>query len=693
MVRLQRHGDLAVVEIDHPPVNALSNALRAEILGALKEFFDDKVLRAAVLLCAGKTFIAGADLREFDKPPGEVTTADICRALDGSQKPVVVALHGTALGGGFEIALACHARIMAPDGRVGLPEVRVGLIPGAGGAQRLVRLVGAMAALDLVTSGRHVPADEAIKLGLVEAIATDLRKQAIARARTLVDAGALPRVRDRAVPPCDRAAFDAAVAAVRRRARGALARCVPPRRSAGRSTCPSMRRSRTSARQRWNCAAARSRWRCGICSTPTGPPRAVPEVGGRVAKTWPLKHAGVVGGGTMGSGIAISLADSGLDVTLIEVNEDAVRAAAGRVRTVYDRHLKSGRIGKPVYDERLARIRYQTNLAQLAGADIVIEAVIEELPAKLDVFGKLSAIVRRDCVLASNTSALNVNLMADVVDAPERVLGMHFFSPAHVMRLLEIVRADRTLPEVLSTAMALAKRIGKQAVISGVCDGFIGNRILAKWVAAVRFRALEDGAYPQDVDAAVEAYGFAMGPYAVADLAGLDIGWAQRRAAAPTRDPRIRYVPDQRLAVRDGTVRPEDRRRLLPARGRQAAGRSGGERAGGARLGGAAGDAAAGAGGGNPAARARRHGERGGEDPGRGDRAAAVRHRRGAGGRLRLSGLARRADVRGRPDRARRGAGAGGADAQGGRPGLGAGAAVAGNGRGGSDFCRVEPVA
>jgi 3-hydroxyacyl-CoA dehydrogenase len=250
----------------------------------------------------------------------------------------------------------------------------------------------------------------------------------------------------------------------------------------------------------------------------------------------------VVGGGTMGSGIAISLADSGLDVTLIEVTQEAVRAAEGRIRTVYDRHVRTGRLTAQAHAERMQRIRFETDLGALHDSDIVIEAVIEELPAKLDVFRRLSAIVRRDCVLASNTSALNVNLMADVVDAPERVLGTHFFSPAHVMRLLEIVRADRTLPEVLSTAMTLAKRIGKQAVISGVCDGFIGNRILAKWWRQCDF-ALEDGALPQEVDAAVEAYGFAMGPYAVADLAGLDIGWAQRKAAAPTRDPRIRAVP------------------------------------------------------------------------------------------------------------------------------------------------------
>jgi 3-hydroxyacyl-CoA dehydrogenase len=542
MVRLQRHGDLAVIEIDHPPVNALSNALRREILAAVQEFIADPVLRAAVLVCVGKTFIAGADLREFDKPPGEVTTADICRALDASPKPVVVALHGTALGGGFEIALACHARIMAPDGRVGLPESRVGLIPGAGGTQHLVRLVGAIAALDMVTTGRHVPADEAVKLGLVEEIATDLRKQAINRARTLADAGSWPRVRDRAVPPCDRAAFDAAVAAVRRRARGALAPVRAAEAVGWALDLPfdeGVARERTAALELRGGPQSRALRHLFHAERIAA---RMPEVDGHVPKPWPLKHAGVVGGGTMGSGIAISLADSGLDVTLVEVNADAIRAAEGRIRTVYDRHLKTGRISPAVHAERLARIRFEENLAQLADTDIVIEATIEELPAKVETFRKLSAVVRRDCVLASNTSALNVNLMADVVDAPERVLGTHFFSPAHVMRLLEIVRADRTSPEVLSTAVALAKRIGKQAVISGVCDGFIGNRILAKWWRQCDF-ALEDGAYPQEVDAAVEAYGFAMGPYAVADLAGLDIGWAQRRAAAPTRDPRIRYVP------------------------------------------------------------------------------------------------------------------------------------------------------
>jgi 3-hydroxyacyl-CoA dehydrogenase len=542
LARLRRHGDLATIEVDNPPVNLLTNALRRELLAALREFIADPVLRAAVLKCAGKTFIAGADVREFDKPPGEVTTGDICATLDASPKPVVAALHGTALGSGFEIALACHARIMAPDGRVGLPESRIGLIPAAGGTQRLPRLAGAMASLEMLATGRNVPADEALKLGLVDEIATDLDKEATNRARALAGAGAWPRVRDHAAPPCDRAAFDAAVAAVRRRARGAIA---PVRAAEAVGWALDLPFDEGAARERAVALELRggpqSRALRHLFHAERIAAR-IPEVDGHAPKSWPLKHAGVLGGGTMGSGIAISLADSGLEVTLIEVTPEAVRAAEGRIRTVYDRHLKSGRISDQTHAERTARIRFATELAAVHDCDIVIEAIIEELPAKLDAFRRLSAVVRRDCVLASNTSALNVNLMADVVDAPERVLGMHFFSPAHVMRLLEVIRADRTLPEVLSTAMTLARRIGKQPVISGVCDGFIGNRILAKWWRQCDF-ALEDGALPHEVDAALEAYGFAMGPYAVADLAGLDIGWAQRKAAAPTRDPRIRYVP------------------------------------------------------------------------------------------------------------------------------------------------------
>jgi 3-hydroxyacyl-CoA dehydrogenase len=263
---------------------------------------------------------------------------------------------------------------------------------------------------------------------------------------------------------------------------------------------------------------------------------------GPEAQPWPVREAGVVGGGTMGSGIAVAMADSGLSVTLVEVSAAAVQAAEGRIRAVYDRQVKSGRLSAAEQAARLGRIRFAQDVAALQQADLVVEAIIETIEAKQDVFRRLSAVTRRDTILASNTSYLDIDLLADVVDNPERVLGLHFFSPAHVMRLLEIVRTGRTAPQVLATALALAKRIRKQPVISGICDGFIGNRILSVWRRQCDF-ALEDGALPHEVDAALEQFGMAMGPYAVADLAGLDIGWATRKRQAPTRDPAARYVP------------------------------------------------------------------------------------------------------------------------------------------------------
>jgi 3-hydroxyacyl-CoA dehydrogenase len=541
-VRIERQGDIAVIEIDNPPVNALSSSLRRELLAAIGKVMGTPDLHGAVIACAGRTFIVGADIREFDSPPGDVSTYDLCQALDTAKKPVVAALHGTALGAGFELALACHGRVMTPDGRVGLPESRIGLIPGAGGTQRTPRLAGAMAALEMVTTGRHVPADEAVKLGLADEIATDIRKAAVQRVRALANAGTWPRVRDRFVPPVDRLEFDAAVAHVRKRARGALA----PAAAAGAIGWALDLPFDEGLAREHACAlelrgGPQSRALRHLFHAERVAAR-MPLASGRVASVWPIKHAGIVGGGTMGSGIAVVMADAGLDVTLVEVNEAAAKAAEGRVRAVYDRHMKTGRLTPSGLAERMRRIVFTTHLTRVHDSDLVIEAVIEELPAKLDIFRRLSGIVRRDCLLASNTSRLDVNLLADVVDAPERVLGLHFFSPAHVMRLLEIVRAGRTLPEVLATALTLARRIGKQPVISGVCDGFIGNRILSRWWTQCDYM-LEDGAMPQEIDAALESYGFAMGPYAVADLAGLDIAWAGRKQEAATRDPRTRYVP------------------------------------------------------------------------------------------------------------------------------------------------------
>ena len=538
LVQIERHNDVALLVIDHPPVNALSMALRQALLHALRDVAADASYRAAVIGCAGRTFVAGADIREFDQPPGEVSTHDLCAALDASAKPVVAALHGTALGGGFELALACHARILAPDGRVGLPEVRIGLIPGAGGTQRAPRLAGAMAALEMVTTGRHIAADEAMALGLVDEIATDIRAAAILRARALAETGHHRRVRDLPVPPCDRAAFDAAAAAVRKRARGAAA---PAAAAEAVAWALDLAFDDAIARERATSLALRGGPQSRALRHLFHAERVAARRHGD-AQPWPVRHAGVVGGGTMGSGIAIALADSGLDVTLIEMHEAAMAAAQARIAAVYDRQVKSGRLSAEARADRLARIRFAAHLPALSDTDLVIEAVVENLAVKQEVFRHLSGIVRRDTVLASNTSYLDINLMADVVDAPERVLGLHFFSPAHVMRLLEIVRAGRTAPEALATGLALAQRIGKQAVVAGVCDGFIGNRIFATWRRQCDY-ALEDGALPAEVDAAIEGYGFAMGPYAVADLAGLDIGWATRKRLAASRDPAVRYVP------------------------------------------------------------------------------------------------------------------------------------------------------
>ena len=538
-VRLERTGDIALILVDHPPVNALSQAVCSGLLEALAEFEQASNLHGAVIACEGRTFIAGADIREFEKPGrGEHPLSVFLRALDGCRKPVVAAIHGTALGGGFEVALACHARVIAPDGSVGLPEVKIGLIPGGGGTQRLPRLVGPLVALEMITSGRAVPAEEAMGLGLIDEVATDLRHTAIERARQLAAAGLTPRVADRGIPSFDRGAWETAIALVKRRARGALApvRAVEAITAALTEPLPeglarehaifrALRDGPQSKALRHLFHAERVAAR-----PPTG------------AQPWGVRHVGVVGGGTMGSGIAIACADAGLQVTLAEVSSDAAHAAETRVHGVYDRQLRGLRLTEASHGDRTRRIRFVHDLHALRDADLVIEAVVENLDIKRGVFKALSGIVRRDTVLASNTSYLDIDLLADEVDAPERVIGLHFFSPAHVMRLLEIVKTRRTWPDAIATAMAFGRRLRKVPVVAGVCDGFIGNRILSKWRAQAEY-ALEDGALPAEVDAALEDYGMAMGIFAVFDLAGLDVDWAERKRQAATRDKAERVVP------------------------------------------------------------------------------------------------------------------------------------------------------
>lgn len=538
-VRLVVEDGLAWILIDNPPVNATSQPVRAGIAEALAGAGADPAVGGIVLACEGSTFVAGADIREFGKPPVPPILPDLLRAIEESPKPIVAALHGTALGGGFELAMACHARIAAPGAAMGLPEVKLGLIPGAGGTQRLPRLVGALAALDMITSGRSVKAPEALSLGILDAVASgDLRAEAAALARRLAGTPQ-QRTLSRPVAPVEPAAFDAAVAKVAARARGQIA----PLRAA-----EAVRLS-FSAPADEGLARERAMFVDLVGSPQSAALRhlffaereaaRVPLLDG--VKGRPVSRAGVVGGGTMGAGIAVCFADAGIPVTIVETGAAAVSAARERVAGLYERQVKSGRIAALQRDERLGRISASDSYADLADADLVIEAAFEDMAVKADVFGRLAEATKPDAVLATNTSALDIDAIAAASGRPEAVVGLHFFSPANVMRLVEVVRGAASSREALATGVALARRLGKLPVVCGNADGFVGNRILAVWrqVAEV---AVEDGALPHEVDAALESFGLAMGPFAVSDLAGLDIGWARRKRLAPRRDPAQRYA-------------------------------------------------------------------------------------------------------------------------------------------------------
>ncbi|MCZ8181428.1 MAG: 3-hydroxyacyl-CoA dehydrogenase NAD-binding domain-containing protein [Beijerinckiaceae bacterium] len=540
MIHLHPSGKVTLLEIDNPPVNATSQAVRQGLLDAIERLDTDPAVGAIVIAGAGRTFTAGGDITEFGKPPLLPHLPDVITRIEACAKPVVVAWHGTALGGGCEIGLAATKRIIAPDGSVGLPEVKLGLMPGAGGTQRLPRLVGPVVALDLIASGRMVGAKEALALGLVDAIAAgNLREEAVALAESLI--GQPPeRVSERPVPASDPTAWEATVAKVKKDAKGRTAplaaialvetaRAEPF--AAGqpkeRATFFDLMASPQSKALRHMFMAEREVAR-------------VPELAGISPRE--INHIGVIGAGTMGSGIAVAFLDAGYRVTLMEASEAALQAGLDRVNGLYLRSVKSGRIDETIRLERLSRLTPTTEIKALAETGLVIEAVFEDMAVKLDLLGRLGAALPAETIIATNTSYLDLEVMADALPHPERFIGLHFFSPAHVMKLLEIVRARRTAKEVLATGLAIGKRLKKIAVIAGVCDGFIGNRLLARYRAQCEFM-LEEGALPQEIDAALEAFGFAMGPFAVQDLAGLDIAWARRKRLAATRNPAERDVP------------------------------------------------------------------------------------------------------------------------------------------------------
>ena len=524
-VTTERKGSVAVIRLDNPPVNALGHGLRLGIASALKAVEEDAVVTAVVLVGAGRCFSAGADITEFGKPLQAPNLADLIIAIEASPKPVVAAIHGTTLGGGLELALACHARIAAKDAKFGLPEIKLGILPGAGGTQRAPRLMGAERALKMIVSGEMIGAEEARTSGLVDEVtAGDLVDAAAVRAEHLAASGDLPRVRDRAVPG-DRADFDKAAAAATGKGRvpPAVSACVEAVRVAIELPFD-QGLARETELFRQLVASDESRAQRHVFFAERNAAKVADMPADTAAKT--IARGAVIGAGTMGGGIAMCFANAGIPVTLIETTQEALKRG---LDTILANYKRSGRNSPEEVDRRMNLITGTVDIEQAASADAVIEAVFEEMAIKKELFGKLDRIAKPGALLATNTSYLDVNEIAQMTKRPADVLGMHFFSPANVMRLLEIVRAKATSHATLATAIALGRKLGKVPVIVGVCDGFVGNRMLGQRLKATEQLLLE-GALPQEIDAAALAFGFAMGPLAVSDLAGLDIGMRARRA-------------------------------------------------------------------------------------------------------------------------------------------------------------------
>jgi 3-hydroxyacyl-CoA dehydrogenase len=534
-VRIDLENRIAVVIIDNPPVNAGSVAIRRGLLAAIAEIEARADIDAAVLIGAGNTFVSGSDIREFDGPILEPSMPAVIAAIEACSKPVVAAIHGNALGGGFEIALGCDARLAIADSFVGLPEVTLGIIPGAGGTQRLPRLTGKARAVELITTARRVPAPEALRLGMIDRIAAgDLRQAAVALARERL--GTKRRLSEAAVPADPPGAFDEAAASAVDRARrnGAIAEAVSAVQMAGTVDFPeAMARERAifqRLRQGEESAALRHLFFAE---------RRV--LRGLRAGAGGLATVGVVGLGLMGSGIAACLAFSGLDVLVTDRDDAAIQGGEERIRQAIELLARRARAGAEDRQRAIARVRKAAGLGGLRPAGLVIEAVFEDLAVKQEVFRELDGVLEPDALIASNTSYLDIDALAGVTGRPDKVAGLHFFSPVPLMRPVEVVRGAATATDAAAVLRALAARIGKLPIPAGNVEGFIGNRILVAYRAQCEY-LLEEGAYPEDIDRALTDFGMAMGPFAVADMAGLDIAWAMRKRKAATRDPRVRYV-------------------------------------------------------------------------------------------------------------------------------------------------------
>ncbi|WP_284079169.1 3-hydroxyacyl-CoA dehydrogenase NAD-binding domain-containing protein [Herbaspirillum aquaticum] len=547
-VHLAREGAILVVTIDNPPVNALGVAVRRGLMSAIEEGEADAGVAAILVTGAGRNFIGGADIREFGKPPQSPLLTELCNRIEACSKPVLAALHGAALGGGLEVALAAHYRVALGNARLGLPEVQLGLLPGAGGTQRTPRLIGAQAALDMMLTGRHLGAKEALSLGLVDQLvegdsADHARAAGLRELQALLDKHAPVRRSRDGKGLADTAATQAAIAAARAEAGKKSRGLFSPHKiidAVEAATTLPFEEGLALERQ-FFLQCLDSPQRAGLIHAffAEREVQKAPET--RNAQPRRIEQIGVVGGGTMGAGIAVAVLDAGLPVTMIERDDEALARGRGHVEKTYDAQVAKGRLTQEARDAVLARLHGSTRYEDLSAADVVIEAVFEDLNVKQAVFAELDRVCKPGAVLATNTSYLDIDAIAASISRPADVIGLHFFSPANVMKLLEIVVPRQVASEVVATAFELAKRLRKVPVRAGVCDGFIGNRILAVYRQAAD-ALMEDGASPYEIDAAVHDFGFAMGPYQVVDLAGGDIGWATRKRRAATRDPRARYV-------------------------------------------------------------------------------------------------------------------------------------------------------
>ncbi|MEE8622837.1 MAG: 3-hydroxyacyl-CoA dehydrogenase NAD-binding domain-containing protein [Alphaproteobacteria bacterium] len=553
LVQYAKRRTVGVIILDNPPVNALGTAVREGLVKRLEQGASDADIKALVLLGGGRCFSAGADIQEFGKPPkpGALTLREVIERTEDCPKPVVAAIHEAALGGGLELALGCHYRLGARSARVGLPEVKLGLIPGAGGTQRLPRLIGVEAALKIILSGEAISAEEASALGILDQVLDgDLLEGAVAFAERLVADGRPPRktreLSDKLREAEDKPGlFDGIRKGIERRARGLIAPqlCIESVENAlslpfeegiakERAFFLRCRDSDQSKAQRHVFFAARQAAK-------------IPDVPAD-APSPPINSAAVVGCGIMGGGIAMNFANAGIPVRVLEVSKEALDKGLGVVRGNYAASVSRGRISEADMEARMGLIGGTSDYGDIAGADIVIEAVFEDMGVKKEVFRTLDRVCKADAILTTNTSTLDVNEIAAATARPDKVMGTHFFSPANVMRLMENVRGEKTSKETVAAVTRLAKTLGKVGVLVGVCDGFVGNRMLHAYTRQANF-LLEEGALPQQVDKVIYDFGFPMGPFAMGDLAGLDVGWRirQRRAKTRPKDERTSPIADR----------------------------------------------------------------------------------------------------------------------------------------------------